>query len=638
VIQLPLFGFEPKSNWAPPTHLPDLSNEKEIAVDTETKDPRLKEAGPGYIRKDGFVAGVGIACAGWKGYFPLAHELGGNLDFGVVQPWLARTLARSDVDYIFANAQYDLGWLRTLGLEVKGRINDIQIADTLIDEENHEGYDLNALAKRWLGETKLEGLLQEAIRAYSPTSKKKDQWNTKADLWRLPARFVGPYGEADPDQTFRIFQKQKPVLKQMGLMPIYELERKVTRVLFEMHWQGIRVDRKFAEELNTRWKKEEIELLKPFKGIGIWNNEEISRFCIANRIDVPRTKDGVAIIQANWLENCDIPLMKQLRVAREINRTRETYLEQNLIQNVLPNGRIHPQYVQIACDEGGTRTGRLSCKNPNAQQFPKRSRNFDAKTLRKCLLPEEGELWNKNDFWSQEPTLQVHYGLEMGYAGAREVCEGFKKKIKLYTQIEKATQGRCNYDQAKIVVLGRSYGMGIKKMARDMGLPTEECKVVLEAFDDGAAYIGLLAEQCQATAQKRGFIKTILGRQRHFNYWGPRRNWDKKYEKDWQDDRFFKPYQDKAKAEAEWGAHNIERAWCRKAFNALCQGGGADQTKKGMVDVFEAVGVPALQVHDEVNKSVPDEKTGRLVNEILVNAIKLRAPIYADFDLGPTWQ
>jgi DNA polymerase-1 len=638
MIQLPLFGFEPVSSWTPPSYLPDLSRETEIAIDTETKDPHLKEKGPGFIRKDGFVAGVGIATATWKGYFPLAHAIGGNLDFGVVTHWLQGVLGRRDCDYIFANAQYDLGWLRTLGVEVQGRINDIQIADTLIDEERHDGYSLQALTERWLGENKAEDLLYEAARAYSPTSKKKDAWNAKADLWRLPARFVGAYGEADPDQTLRIWQKQKPVLRSMGLWPIYELERKVTRVLFEMHWKGIRVDTTFAQQLNDRWKLEEAELLKPFKGVGIWNNEEISQFCVRNRIDIPRTADGVAIIQANWLENCDIPLMKQLRVAREMNRTRETYLEQNLIDNVLPDGRIHPQYVQIACDEGGTRTGRLSCKNPNAQQFPKRSRNFDAKTLRKCLLPEEGELWNKNDFWSQEPTLQVHYGLVKGYPGAREVCEGFRKKIKLYTQIENATNGRCNYDQAKIVVLGRSYGMGKAKMARDMGLDVMTCESVLDAFDEGAAYIGMLAKDCETLAKQRGYIKTILGRQRHFNHWSPVRNFDKKFEKDWQDDRFFKPVPTREDAEAKWGPGRVERAWARKGFNALCQGGGADQTKKGMVDVFEALGVPLLQVHDEVNKSVPDEKTGRLVNEILVNAIQLQAPIYADFDLGTSWQ
>ena len=39
--------------WAPPDHLPDLSGEKLIAVDVETKDPRLKELGPGWPRKDG---------------------------------------------------------------------------------------------------------------------------------------------------------------------------------------------------------------------------------------------------------------------------------------------------------------------------------------------------------------------------------------------------------------------------------------------------------------------------------------------------------------------------------------------------------------------------------------------------------
>lgn len=33
--------------WFPPEHLPDLSGEKLIAVDVETKDPHLRDLGRG---------------------------------------------------------------------------------------------------------------------------------------------------------------------------------------------------------------------------------------------------------------------------------------------------------------------------------------------------------------------------------------------------------------------------------------------------------------------------------------------------------------------------------------------------------------------------------------------------------------
>ena len=42
-----------KSEWVMPDHFPDLAGYDEIAIDLETRDPGIKDKGPGYIRKDG---------------------------------------------------------------------------------------------------------------------------------------------------------------------------------------------------------------------------------------------------------------------------------------------------------------------------------------------------------------------------------------------------------------------------------------------------------------------------------------------------------------------------------------------------------------------------------------------------------
>lgn len=360
-----------------------------------------------------------------------------------------------DRDYVFANAQYDLGWLRTLGVEVKGRINDVCIADTLIDEERPEGYSLEALAQRWLGVGKDEHVLRAAATNWGV--------DAKADLWKLPANLVGAYGEADPVRTLAIWQKQKPALREQGLWQVYELERQLTPILFEMFWRGIRVDTKFGEELNTRWLKRERELFHKLGGLDIWSTEDVARLCDKEGIRYPRTAKGNPAITKGFMESVNHPKLVELRELRALQRTRSIYLEQNLLTDVL-NGRIHPQYIQMASDDGGTRTMRLACRNPNAQQFPKRSTLFDAKTLRHCLLPESGSKWAKFDYWSQEPVIQCHYGLLSSLPGAAETAAAFRQGIKLATFVEKGTKGRLNYDQAKAVILGRSYGMGPAKM------------------------------------------------------------------------------------------------------------------------------------------------------------------------------
>lgn len=616
-LQLPL--FETPSNWQPPSSLPDLSDAKEIAIDTENKDPRLKDLGPGYVRKDGHVAGISLATdTGFQGYFPFAHLAGGNLDLGIIRSWLLPILANPHRDYIFANAQYDLGWLRTCGLSVGGRIVDISIAATLLDEESPTGYSLDSIGRRYVGRGKEETLLRQAAQNWGV--------DPKSELWKLPAKLVGPYAQQDAVLTLASWQKLKPLLKAENLWSIFELECAVTPILFEMFWRGIRVDLNYAETLNQRWKAEESMVLNSigFSLEDLWTPDAIVSYCKKHSVNFPYTAKGNPSITADFMMNSGNPALYPLRKARAINRTRSTFLVDVLLNGHI-NGRIHPQYIQLASDDGGTRTGRLACRNPNAQQFPKRSTLFDAKAIRRALLPENSRLWAKQDYWSQEPTLQCHYGLLTGLAGAEEVREQFKQRVKLYTIIEKATGGKCNYDQAKEVVLGRSYGMGAPKMAERMGIDEGTCRDILGEFDTVVPYISLLARRLSYKAQQSGFVRTVLGRHRHFDFWVPRQSQDL-------------PVRGRTAAVRKWTeSADLERAFTYKAFNALIQGSAADQTKKALVDLNQAIGLPQMTVHDEISMSVENEAQALQMKEIMEKAVPLLCPAQCDMDLGPSW-
>ena len=52
----------------------------EIAIDLETKDPDLLKKGSGSVIGNGEVIGIAVATKHYKGYFPIAHEGGGNMD------------------------------------------------------------------------------------------------------------------------------------------------------------------------------------------------------------------------------------------------------------------------------------------------------------------------------------------------------------------------------------------------------------------------------------------------------------------------------------------------------------------------------------------------------------------------------
>ena len=88
------FSFK-KSIWTGPSEYKDLSAYDEIAIDLETRDPNLLTMGSGSVRRDGEVVGIAVAVEGWSGYFPIAHEGGGNMDRGLVLDWFEELLSNT---------------------------------------------------------------------------------------------------------------------------------------------------------------------------------------------------------------------------------------------------------------------------------------------------------------------------------------------------------------------------------------------------------------------------------------------------------------------------------------------------------------------------------------------------------------
>ena len=125
MAKLQMSMFAPKSEWIPPIELPDITSAKKIAIDVETKDPNLKSNGPGWPTGDGEVVGYAIAVDEWSGYIPIRHFGGGNLDEKIVNRWLKKVF-ECPADKIMHNAQYDLGWIKAMGFDVKGRIIDTE--------------------------------------------------------------------------------------------------------------------------------------------------------------------------------------------------------------------------------------------------------------------------------------------------------------------------------------------------------------------------------------------------------------------------------------------------------------------------------------------------------------------------------
>ena len=92
------------------------------------------------------------------------------------------------------------------------------IAASLIDE-NRLSYQLNTLARHYVGMGKDESILNAAAKEYGIDAKK--------DMWRLPAMFVGQYAERDAESTLKLWKRLETELYQQELWDIFNLETKL---------------------------------------------------------------------------------------------------------------------------------------------------------------------------------------------------------------------------------------------------------------------------------------------------------------------------------------------------------------------------------------------------------------------------
>ena len=227
-------------------------------------------------------------------------------------------------------------------------------------------------------------------------------------MWKLPARYVGKYAEADARLTYDIYQYQIPILKEEDLWKVWELETELIPVLLHMTKKGVPVNLDAAEALNKELKQREANLRKQFSTLDIWSPPQLAKHCESLGLMVPRTEKGNPSVSKEFLQTCEHPEVKLIYEARIVNRLRKVFI-QDIILHQNYKGRIHGDFKQTASDSGGTRSGRLSSANPNMQQVPKRS--DIGKAIRQLYIAEPGSLWCKADYSSQEPRLQVHYAL-----------------------------------------------------------------------------------------------------------------------------------------------------------------------------------------------------------------------------------
>ena len=619
--------FTPRSEWVPPIELPDLTSAKRIAIDVETRDPNIKANGPGWPTGDGEVVGYAIATEDWSGYIPVRHLGGGNLDEKIVNRWLKKVF-ECPAEKIMHNAQYDLGWIKRMGFTVNGRIIDTMVIASLLDE-NRFSYSLNALCYDHLNKTKSEKTLTEAAREFGV--------DPKAEMWKMPAMYVGPYAEADAELTLELWNYFSVQLGKEDLWDIANLELDLLPCLVDMTWRGVRVDTDKVERTRDALLKREKEVLKQIKHVAgtdveIWAAQSLAKAFDKVGVHYPKTEKGAPSFTKLFLKEHEHPLAQLVVEARNLNKTSGTFIS-TIMKHCHADGRIHAHINQIRSDDGGTVSGRISMSNPNLQQIPARDPELGP-MIRSLFLPEQGDQWAAIDFSQQEPRILTHYAHVYGKSrgiplrGAQEFVDKYNNDPATDFHDMVAEMANIPRKQAKTINLGMMYGMGVNKLSEQLDIPTEEAKSLIKQYHERVPFVkGLMTGVTERLNEPdaSGSLRSILGRKCRFDLWEP--------------DTFAMhkalPYRDAIKEHGP--TVRLKRAFTYKALNRLIQASAADMTKKAMVDLYNIGKLPLIQIHDEIAMSVKNVDEAHEIAKIMTEAVSLDVPSKCDVEIGPSW-
>jgi DNA polymerase I-like protein with 3'-5' exonuclease and polymerase domains len=608
-------------DWNIPSEYPDLRGYKSIAVDLETRDPNIQTLGPGWARNDGNIVGIAVAAGDYKGYFPIRHQNGHNLDPDMTMRWFKKQMATPDIQKVMHNATYDAGWLRAEGVEVQGKLIDTMIAAPLVNE-NRFSYSLNNLGRDYIDMRKDERMLRAAAKDWGI--------DPKADMWKLPPKFVGAYAEQDALMTLKLWEYLQIELSKDELGHIFELETSLIPMMLDMRAKGVRVDLDKAARVKKDLEGKAKQVHKNIKdktGVDIqpWASASVQKMFEALNLQYPTTDAGAPSFTKQYLSSHPHEMCQQLVRLRELDKASSTFVESILRHE--HKGRIHCEFHQLRSDDGGTVTGRFSSSNPNLQQIPARDPEIKA-AIRGLFIPEEGEKWGSFDYASQEPRLLVHFAASMPdnlrHPMVDTIVEEYHKgDVDLHQMV--ADMAGISRKEAKTVNLGIMYGMGVGKLANQLSITDDEAKQLLETHRQKVPFVKQLASIATQQGSTKGQIRTLLGRKCRFHLWEPRSfGYNKAY-----------PHE---QALEKYGI-GIRRAFTYKALNKLIQGSAADQTKQAMADCYKEGLLPLLTVHDELCFSIESDEQAARIKDIMENGLNdvLLVPSRVDQELGDNW-
>lgn len=595
-------GSEPEAAFAAilidtqswPQLLQELDIQTLLSIDCETDsiDP-LNAA----------LVGISLCFAADKAYYlPLGHQMADNLPMPETLNTLQMALQGKTL--IGHNLKYDLMVLKRHGMLVPNAIFDTMIAAYILEAGNYS-YSLDDCA------------LKELDYAMLPITALIGKGKKQITFDLISPEDACFYAAEDAWAAYRLYHVYQPLLEySIAKSVFYDIELPLLRVLLSMEENGVALDTQILSDishhLNLELKRltEEIYALAGYE-LNINSTQQLAKL-LFEELKLPakkKTKSGYST-DNSVLEGLaeDYEIAQKIIAYRQVMKLESTYV------SALPKlintrtGRIHSSFNQCVAS-----TGRLSSTNPNLQNIPIRS--SIGREIRKAFIAaDEDSVILAADY------SQIELRLLALMSGDSVLQKAFQDGIDIHKQtaamIHNVALAEVNSDMrraAKTINFGLLYGMGQRKLARELGITQSEAKAMIEHYFAQFPAIKNYTAESVARARIERQATTLFGRFLALPGINSRNQG--------------------ISSEAE-----------RVAVNMPIQGTAADIIKRAMIRIqariAEQPGLKMiLQVHDELvfevkKKDLPEAT--ELIRSEMENALpeKYRKHVHLDVEIG----
>jgi len=431
-------------------------------------------------------------------------------------------------------------------------------------------------------------------------------------------------------------EKLEPILKKMSLYEnleirileelkkedmerlYWQIEEPLIKVLAEMEYKGVNIDKKYLSSLIKEYEKDIERLRKEIHNIcggefNINSSQQLAEV-LYKKMKLPatkKTKTGLST-DAGTLKTIydSSPVIEKILDFREKTKLKNTYID--VLPCLIDPGdfRVHTTYHQL-----GTSTGRISSSDPNLQNIPVRTDY--GRQIRKAFIPGEGyDLILASDYSQIELRVLAHLSND------KNLVDSFNHEEDIHTHTASEIFG-VSYDKvdenlrrkAKTINFGIIYGMTEYGLMNRLSISEEEAREYIQKYFDRYSGVKKYLKFLIDDAYKKGYSTTIFGRKRYLR---------------------------------ELGSSNVRIRGLgeRFAINTPIQGSAADIMKLSTVILFneiKAAGIDSniiLHVHDELVLELKEkdlDKVRQMVIESMENCVDLNVKLKVDIKTGKNW-